>query len=285
MKRSNVYLLAFVMLLLVGSIDVSMPTTNDISSPSPVCAGVNAKQVQQVVKKGWSLLKSCASREPKSKIEPIKPIKPIIPVLQSQHVRDLFISLENAKSANDVLPKISEYLSKTKPKEGGKLVIRCIKNDANEVRLTLYNNSMLRVNTMLTGVREGIKLAEYDVKAMQERFYKGVDGVEYVDFVIPKYPQYILNGNFEGRIYECMIFNIPKDIEGKWMAFKEYLIALFDDILNRPEQLWNEYKFRRELVEMNINSRDVNEIKQYMFAQDKSTKNYGVLGYIQKEVA
>ena len=177
-------------------------------------------------------------------------------------------SIGEIKASDEVLPKIGEYLSQTKPNEGGQKVINCFRNDANEVRMCLYDygNNAPKLNKLLLGAREAINLAEYDIQAMQENFYKGADGIEYVSFIIPRRPQYILNGKYEGRIYECMIFNIPKDIEGGWERFKEYLIAFINDILNRPVQLWDEYMFRRGLAEMNINSRDVATIEQYMFA-------------------
>ena len=63
-----------------------------------------------------------------------------------------------------------------------------------------------------------------------------------------------------------MVFNIPKDINGNWERFKEYLIAFIDDLMNRPFQLWDEYMFRRGLAELKIDERDITEMERYIFA-------------------
>lgn len=179
--------------------------------------------------------------------------------------RELVDSLNEVKSLDEVLSKIAEYLSHTKSNEVGQKVITCFWNDTNKVRICFFENNEPKVNKLLLGVKTVTNLAEYDIQAMQEEFFRGSDGIEYVSFIIPRFPQYILNGKYVGRIYECMIFNVPKDIEGRWEKFKDYLIAFINDILDRPGQLWDEYVFQRGLEEMDINMGDVSIIEQYMF--------------------
>lgn len=296
MRKSKVYILFIAILLAAGTMDIALPDNNVISNDVQLCAGVNGRQVRQgikAVKKGWTLLKSCVRNEDKAKKVFTNPeIEGTIGNITRSNrllvaTEVLGKSIGEAKASDEVLPKIGEYLSQTKPNEGGQKVINCFRNDANEVRMCLYDygNNAPKLNKLLKGVKEAINLAEYDIQAMQENFYKGTDGIEYVSFIIPRRPQYILNGQYEGRIYECMIFNIPKNIEGGWERFREYLIAFINDILNRPVQLWDEYMFRRGLSEMNINLRDVNEIEQYMFAQIKGDKCDEFVKYFQKQVA
>lgn len=296
MTKSKVYNIFIAILLTAGTIDITMPDNNGISNDAQLCAGVNGKQVQQGVKaakSGWKFLRGCVGCESEAeKVITNTEIEGALGKIARSNrllaaTELLGKSIGEVKASDEVLPKIGEYLSQTKPNEGGQKVINCFRNDANEVRMCLYDygNNAPKLEKLLLGVKEAINLAEYDIQAMQENFYKGADGIEYVSFVIPRRPQYILNGKFEGRIYECMIFNIPKDIEGGWERFKEYLIAFINDILNRPVQLWDEYMFRRGLAEMNINSRDVNEIEQYMFAQINGNKYNESIKHIQKQVA
>lgn len=292
MKRNKIINIFVTILLLVGSIDISMPECGK----SKICAGVNGKQVQQgakAAKSGWKWLRGCVGCKPEAEKIVTNPEieKTLGKLVNSQR---LLVTTEllgktvgEAKASNEVLPKIGEYLSQTKPNEGGQKVITCFRNDANEVRMCLYDygSYMPKVDKLLLDVKKAINLAEYDIQAMQEEFFRGSDGIEYVSFIIPRFPQYILNGKYVGRIYECMIFNVPKDIEGGWEKFKAYLIAFINDILNRPGQLWDEYMFRRGLAEMNINSRDVNEIEQYMFARNNDYKHDELIKHIQKQVA
>lgn len=296
MTKSKVYNIFVAILLIAGSIDITLPVNNEVSNDAQLCAGVNGKQVQQgvkVAKNGWKFLRGCVGCESEAEKVIANPeIEGALGRLTRSNrllvaTELLGKSIGEVKASDEVLPKIGEYLSQTKPNEGGQKVINCFRNDANEVRMCLYDsgNNAPKLNKLLLGAKEAINLAEYDIQAMQENFYKGADGIEYVSFIIPRRPQYILNGKYEGRIYECMIFNIPKDIEGGWERFKEYLIAFINDILSRPAQLWDEYMFRRGLAEMNINSRDVNEIEQYMFAQIKGNKKNGSIKYIQEQVA
>ncbi len=296
MTKSKVYNIFVAILLIAGSIDITLPANNEVSNDGQLCAGVNGKQVQQGVKaakSGWKFLRGCVGCESEAEKVITNPeIEGALGKLARSNrllvaTELLGKSIGEVKASDEVLPKIGEYLSQTKPNEGGQKVINCIRNDANEVRMCLYDygNNAPKLNRLLLGAKEAINLAEYDIQAMQENFYKGADGIEYVSFIIPRHPQYILSGKYEGRIYECMIFNIPKDIEGGWERFKEYLIAFINDILNRPVQLWDEYMFRRGLAEMNINSRDVNEIEQYMFAHIKGNKYDKSIKHIQKQIA
>ena len=296
MKRCKIKNICVVLLLLVGSIDIS---TSDYSSKGPeslICAGINGKQIQQgarAAKSGWKWLKGCVGCEGEAEKIATNPDieKTLEKLATSKRILTatelLGKTIEETKASDDVLPKIGEYLSQTKPNEGGQKVITCLKNDANEVRMCLYENgnNIPTVNKLVLGAKEAINLAEYDIQAMQEYFYRGTDGIDYVSFIIPRHPQYILNGKYENRIYECMIFNIPRNIEGGWQRFKEYLVAFFNDILNRPGQLWDEYMFRRGLAEMNINSRDVNEIEQYTFAHNNEYKHDEFIKHIQNQVA
>ena len=296
MTKRIIYNLFIAILLTTGTIDITLPNNNEVSNDAQLCAGVNGKQVQEgakALKNGWRYMRGCVGCE--SEAEKVVTNPEIEGVLRKLGRSNRFLaatellgkSIGDVKASDEVLPKIGEYLSQTKPNEGGQKVINCFRNDANEVRMCLYDygNNAPKLNKLLLGAKESISLAEYDIQAMQENLYKGADGIEYVSFIIPRRPQYILNGKYEGRIYECMIFNIPKDIEGGWERFKEYLIAFINDILNRPVQLWDEYMFRRGLVELNINSRDVNEIEQYMFAQINGNKDDGSIKHIQKQVA
>lgn len=290
MKKSKLINFFAALLLLAGSIDITMPDYCSRDSESIICAGVvNGK----TAKSGWKVLRGCASCEGEAERGFTNPeIKKTLGKMARTNriltaTEILGKSIGEVNASDEVLPKIGEYLSQTKPNEGGQKVITCFKNDANKVRMCLYENgnNTPKVDKLLLGVKETINLAEYDILAMQENFYRGPDGIEYVNFVIPRRPQYILNGKYEGRIYECMIFNIPKDIQGGWERFKAYLIAFFNDILNRPGRLWDEYMFRRGLAEMNINPRDVNEIEQYMFAHTKEYKHDELIKHIQKQVA
>ena len=286
MTKSKVYKLLIAILLIVGTVDIDLSENSELLNESQICAGVNGKQVQQGIKAakgGWKFLRGCVGCENKAK--PIFDNKKISPKPFWLATESLEKSIGEIKAFDDVLPKIDEYLSQTETNEGGQKVINCFKNNADEVRMCLYDNNKPRLNKLLLGAKDAINLAEYDVEAMQEYFYKGTDGIEYVNFIIPRHPQYILNGKYEGRIYECMIFNIPKNIECGWERFKEYLIAFIDDILNRPIQLWDEWKFRQGLIEMNINSRDVTEIEKYIFAKINDNRYNESIKHIQKKVA
>ena len=234
-------------------------------------AGINngkyLKEGAKVAKKGWTWLKSCSGKR-----TPISPnsrrIYGVLPNTNQSHMAEALVKgINDVRSQEEVLPKIGEYLSQTKPNENGKKVINCVKTEANEVRMYLYEQGKYAPTEKTIRIAtEAINLAEYDIRALQENYYKGNDGTEYVEFIIPKRAQYILNGQYSNRLYECMVFNIPKDINGNWERFKEYLIAFIDDLMNRPFQLWDEYMFRRGLAELKIDERDITEIERYIFA-------------------
>ena len=268
MKKINKYLVIFIMFA-ICSLEINYDA--ELSQQTQAC-GPNAKAVREAAKAGRKLLKGCKScangaAEVKPPIKPIiKPIKPIIPP-PSPMVESLIKGLEEMKSADDVMPKIEEYLLQTTKNEGGVKTIVCFKQDANTVRINFIDGNTTRLSKVVSATTKAIDLAMYDINAMQETFYKGSDGVEYVAFRIPRRPQSLLQNKYQDRIYECMVFNLPKDIDGNWMKFKEFLIAFWNDILNRPNKLWDEFRFRQELSKLNINSRDLQEIREYKFAK------------------
>lgn len=215
----------------------------------------------------------------------------------------LFQDIEKVKASNEVLPKIEKYFSETKANdeslkvlrdikadaskaeeyfansqsnEEGVKVIRCLKTDSEKVRLTLQEGNDIKINKIIPNFSESFNVSHYDIKAMKERFYH-VGGVEYVEFIIPKKAQYILNGQYSQRVYECMIFNLPKDANGNWKKVK----ALIIDIFSRPSELWSEVRFRQELKKLNVDSRTVKEIEQYMFAHNNRNNNERGRRYVQ----
>lgn len=257
--------------------------TIDITIPEPVqeggdvvqLAGVNGRQIKKgadFAKKGWKWIKGCSFRKP--------------PIINTAEI--LVKGINEVRSQEEVLPKIGEYLSQTKPNEGGRKVINCVKTEANEIKMYLYEQGKYTPTKekVIKIATESINLAEYDIRAMQEHYYIGYDGIEYVEFIIPKRAQYILNGQYSNRLYECMVFNVPKDINGQWKKFKAYLLAFIDDILNRPDKLWNEYMFRRGLAEINIDKRDVVEMERYLFAHIRKTdKEYDTKKFVHSKTA
>lgn len=248
------------------------------------CAGVNGKYLR----KGWKLLKSCSNKKPS--ITPdgrsIRSIFYSCKSSQNHAVETLVRGINDVRSQDEVLPKISEYLSKTKPNENGEKIINCVKVEANKAKIYLceQGENALKKEKVIKIATETINLAEYDMRAMQENFCTGNDGIEYVEFIIPKRPQYVLDGQYDGRLYECMVFNVPKDIDGNWERFRAYLIAFIKDLMNRPYQLWNEYKFRQGLAELNIDERDVTEMERYTFAYIKKSDN-DTTEYLQTKTA
>ena len=234
----------------------------------------NKQKGAKALKGGWKWLKSCVGC--KSEAEQVIKNKELERLLTNARRSNRLLvasemlgkSIEDVKAQEEILPKIGDYLSQTKPNEGGQKVINCLRTEANEIRMSLYEsgkNKLIR-DKVIRVASEAVNLAEYDVQAMQENFYRGADGMEYVEFIIPRRPQYILGGQYNGRLYECMVFNVPKDLNGNWEKFKEYLIAFLNDLLCRPVQLWDEYWFRKGLENISINSRDVNEMERYIFA-------------------
>ena len=278
--------------LISCTLDITIPYDSQKEGSVVQYAGVNGKHLKEgaeVARKGWRWLKSCSGR------------KPEIPsnnrIVNGQLIRanrliyakeTLYKGINDVSSQEEILPKIGEYLSQTKPNEGGKNVINCVKTEANEIKMYLFEQgkNTYSKEKIIRIASESINIAEYDIRAMQENYYKGYDGIEYVEFIIPKRPQYILNGQYSNRIYECMVFNVPKDINGNWEKFKEYLLAFINDLKNRPIQLWDEYMFRRGLAKLNINERDVTEMERYLFAYTIQTDNkYDTTKYLHSETA
>lgn len=189
-------------------------------------------------------------------------------------------TFEDIKSNEEVSAKVSEYLEKVpRGKYNTVKTIKCIKQDADEIRFMMWDGNISKANKIIKSGTETIKLFEYDINSMEEFTQKGENGVEYVYFRIPKYPEYILDGKSDGRVNQSMVFGLPKDFEGNWEKFRAFLIDLF----THPKQLWDEWQFRKELSKFNINSRDVQEIEEYIFA--KTEIKYEDSEFFKKEVA
>lgn len=266
MKKSIV-LIACVVLFVLFSVEIRYGTEDITDSVRVETCGPSSRVIGRAVREAFSLLKACKSS---GKIaEEIKPpIKPLPLLSHVPAMESLVKELESINASSEVVPKIEEYLSQTTMNEGGVKTIACFKQDAEKIRVKLYDGDVVKLNKIVKATSQAIDLSMYDITAMQESFYKGSDGAEYVIFRIPKRPQALLSlsNDYQERVYECLVFNLPKDTEGNWKKFKEFLIALWNDILNRPDKLWDEYMFRRGLSKLNINSRDVQEIQEYRFA-------------------
>lgn len=277
-----------ILIILLGTVDISTP--GNVASESQaviVEAGINGKHLKEgwkLVQKGWKSIKGCSRDKPNLNPKPApKPVITPNPLIADIVVSTKMLSkaLGEIKSTEEVLPKIEEYLSHTKPHKGSAKVITCLKTDADKVRISLYENRNHKPlqDRLLNASIKAIKAGEYDINAMQEYYIKGIDNLEYIQFIIPRKQSYILDGKYSDRLFECMIFNVPKDINGNWLKFKEYLIRFFNDLLNRPSQLWDELKFANGLKKININPRDISEIRQYMFAfiqADNSNRNHEI---------
>lgn len=277
MKKCFIYKFIGIAILLFGAIDMPICDSFQDESNEVQYAGINGKHLQkgaEYAKKGWKWFKGCSGR----KIEVPLNGQVTNKTLDSRLIyttETLIKGINEVKSQEEVLPKIGEYLSQTKPNEGGTKVINCVRTEANQIKMYLYEQgkNVPTKERVIKIASESINLAEYDIRAMQENYYIGNDGIEYVEFIIPKRPQNILKGEYNGRLYECMVFNIPKDINGNWERFKEYLIAFINDLMNRPFQLWDEYMFRRGLAELQIDGRDITEIERYLFANSNNLNN------------
>ena len=243
------------------------------SNRETIYCGVTGGQISKGAKSGWKFLKGCIRKTPEGEklLDDLSlgTRRKFIPKNIYAASRFLTTDLEKINTADEITPKIQKYLAETKADKEGVKVIRCYKEDANTVRMQLYDNNVEKVNKIIIGTKESIRLANYDVAAMQEKYYVGNDGIEYVTFSIPKKRQYVLDGNSQGRVYECMVFNLPKDQYGNWERFRAFLIDLFA----HPGQLWDEFMFRQELAHLNIQRRDVNEIEEYVFAMLKYNGN------------
>lgn len=202
-------------------------------------------------------------------------VKPIM-----SQAEELAKTFEDLRNNEDVSAKVSEYLDHS-PRSYFNTVktITCLRQDANEIRFVLREGNFTKSDKILQLGSETIKLAEYDIGNMREFTERGVDGVEYVYFKIPKYPQYVLDGKHKDRVFQSMIFGLPKDSSGNWKKFRAFLRDLF----TQPMQLWDEWRFRQELAKFNISRRDVLEIEEYKFAKSeiKNEKNE----FFEKKVA
>lgn len=190
-------------------------------------------------------------------------------------------TFEDLKSNEEVSTKLAEYFEKVPRRNYNTIkVIRCLKQDADEVRFMMWDGNIPTANKIIRSGTETIKLFEYDIKNMREYSEIGENGVEYVCFRIPKHPEYVLNGKYADRIYfQCLIFRLPKDTTGNLEKFRAFL----KDLFTHPMQLWDEWHFRKELSKFNINSGDVQEIEEYRFAKTETT--YENSEFFEKEVA
>lgn len=294
MKKIKIQYWVFLIILLCA-VDISAPDNAAPERQTVTEAGITGKHLKEgwkLIQKGWKSIKGCSGV--KAKPKPISPPKPQLLIHElALSTKMLSKGIGEIKSSEEILPKIEEYLSQTTPHEGSAKVITCLKTDADHVRVLLYENRnpIPLQDRLLNASIKAIKAGEYDIQAIQENYIKGSDNIEYVQFIIPRKQSYILDGKYPNRVFECMIFNVPKDINGDWRRFKEYLIRFFDDLLNRPTQLWDELRFVNGLKEININPRDVSEIKQYMFAgipSNNSNNNNEIsqpIKYIEQKIA
>lgn len=299
MNTNKLLRCAFATLIIAGSFDFAIPINDNEGFGTQLHAGVNGKHA----KSGWKLFKSCIGCEEKTiykgfektgKMGRLKGLSNEKVRITAGMLKDpkkvmaatemLTNNLERISASDEVLPKIGEYLSETKANESTPKIINCFREDANKVRLCLYENNTLMLNKLIKSAPKSIRLTEYDVYAMQENSYVA-DGIEYVSFVIPKKPQFVLGGQYNGRVFDCMIFNLPKDTQGEWQRFKEFLFAFIQDLLQRPGQLWDEYLFRRKLAELHFNSQDITEIEHYSFAQVTKKSHDDDYRFVQAQVA
>lgn len=270
MNKKTAWLLAIIFL---GTLDISIAEDFATEICTPVEAGISSRCLKGIAK-FWKSIKGCSRTPPRPKI-PIKP-RPILVRPNALHATEILSSgISEMQSSTEILPKIDEYLAHTKPRAGSVKIIRCQKIDADNVRVSLYEEgkSLLLEDKILKLAVKEIKALEYDIYAMQENHVVGQDGLEYVEFIIPRKPAYVLDDKYHGRIFECMVFNIPQDVNGNWQKFKEFLFRFFNDLLNRPGKLWDEAMFMRGLREIDIDPRDVREMEQYMFAESKDNKS------------
>lgn len=237
-------------------------------------AGIQGRHVQ----KCWNFLKGCVKSEDsarlyaknlKGNIDDAVLSKPkVLPAHIGSDIEKLFG--ETVNCVDDILPQISENLSKPVSEQPAtEKVIRCVRQDADKTRMLLYENNTLKLNKIIKSGNEVIRLNEYDVHQMEEFSYIGNDGLEWVVFRIPRKAEYLLNRQFEGRLFECMVFNLPKDSSGKWELLKAFII----DFFTRPGQLWDEYLFYSELRKINLNKQEINELHEYMFALLRNTNH------------
>lgn len=297
MKKIRIFNSFIASLFIIASVDFPLPESG-YGETKALQAGLNGKSA----KSGWKLFKSCIGCEEKlainqgfkgatNKIGNIENILNTgrIGVSQEAKIATGLLSkgISEAKSQEEILPQIGEYLSQTRPSENSVKTISYIRSGPYKGQMFLYERGNYMLSKALKPSTKAINVAEYNTTTIYESEpFIASDGREYVRFAVEKKPQYILNGEYDGRIYECMIFNIPKDIEGNWQKFKEYLIAFLNDLMNHPVTLWDEYRFKQGLAKLNIDTRDVQEIEQYMFAKIQNVnKGYETIGLIQTQAA
>lgn len=282
--------------LLAGAIEISLPERGVSEGSRLVTAGINGKQLEQgakIAKKGWKWIKGCGRSEAElvegaeaaRGVRPLKPVKPVRPLLISTCVSRLIRGIEGVKTQEEILPKIEEYLSSASAAESSPKVITCLRTESNQVRMILADvaKNKTNVNKLIKVASKPINLAEYDLTAFKEVPFVGSDGLEYIRFVIPRQPRFVLDGQFPGRIYESMIFEFPKDGAGKWERIRTYFFNFVRDVMSSPGKLWNEHKFRSGLKGMGVDHRDLYEIQHYMFAEIPDLN--GNKGFVQKTVA
>lgn len=251
-----------VFLLLVVDINFSILETD-----TTIQAGINGKHLQ----KSWKFLKGCMGIGDdvlKKNLDDITRIKSklVTTPLNVEIVKFFDVSVD---CVDDILPQINESLSKSiSENSSSQKIIKCLKLDADQTRMALFENNTLKLNKLIKNSFQKIYLNEYDVYQMEEFSYVGTDGLEWMIFRIPRKAEYLLNGKFKGRVFECMVFNLPKDTSGRWEQMRAFLIDLF----TRPGQLWDEYLFYKELERLNLNKQEVYELREYMFAHLNNPK-------------
>ena len=197
------------------------------------------------------------------------------------HTKILIKTFEDIKSDEEISGKVSEYLEKVPySKYNTVQTIKCLRQDADEIRFMMWNGKDPQAisDKIIKVGNETIKLFEYDINNMRED-YVIEGGIEYVYFRIPKFPQCVFDGNYVDRTFQCMTFRLPKDADGNWKKFRAFL----EDLFSHPMLLLDELRFRKELSKYNIDSRDVLEIEEYLFA--KTVIENENSEYVQYEVA
>lgn len=264
--KINIFNMLKIIVFALLFVDVDLPVVE--SNTPTIQAGFNGKYIQ----KGWKYLKGCvklgddipgnAEKYTRKSIDDVLGMrKSIAAVNLSSDIGKIFDDAVN--SVDDILPQINENLSKSASEtHSSPKIIQCLKQDAGQTKMALYENNILKLNKTIKSSSKIIYLDEYDVSQMEEFSYIGDDGLEWVVFKIPRKAEYLLDGEFEGRVFECMVFNLPKDSSGRWEQLRAFIIDLF----TRPGQLWDEYLFYHELEKLSISKQEVKELHEYMFA-------------------
>lgn len=241
-------------IMLVTDINISKIYLGNEGMSNVQECGISAKHLKKGAQEGWSFFKKCSNHENIPKVS----LPPKVPTNSILFLDEYFTKIENE---SNIIPQIEEYLSNNSPDQKVK-TITCIRENADKVRMYFQQVGRPNYNKVIDAADEVIRLWEYDINSMAERTHKDNLGKEWIEFIIPHKAQYVLDNKYGDRLYECMIFNLPKDGNGLWIKIK----ALLVDFFTRPNQLWNEYQFRQELLSLEVNPNDVQEMKQYMFA-------------------